>query len=101
MIFGKSSFGHNGEKAISAFFSEGAGADLREELSAGAVGDLINFEGNANAFRQLTHQFNGRRKGRLCNDLFPLASIVKYPYESRLWCKPNRFGFSVRSETLL
>ena len=22
-----------------------------------------------------------------------LASIVKYPYESRLLCKPNKFGF--------
>ncbi len=56
-------FGHSGEKAISTFFSEGKGVRLKEkqpngeQLSPMEWEDLIHFEGNANAFRILTHQF--------------------------------------------
>ena len=36
---------------------------LKKELSPMEWDDLTHFEGNANAFRILTHQFEGRRKG--------------------------------------
>ena len=83
---GNPPFGHSGEKAIATYFSEGAGAHLREWR------DLITFEGNANAFRVLTHQFKGRRAGGFAMTYSTLASIVKYPYESSLATK-GKFGF--------
>jgi len=90
---GNPPFGHSGEKAISAFFSEGPGSALKSELTEEQWSDLINFEGNANSFRQLTHQFNGRRPGGFAMTYSMLASIVKYPYESLVALKPNKFGF--------
>ena len=89
---GNPPFGHSGEKAISTFFSEGAGCDLRSQLTPEQWADLTHFEGNANAFRLLTHQFNGRRQGGFAMTYSTLASIVKYPFESRLATK-NKFGF--------
>lgn len=90
---GNPPFGHSGEKAISTFFSEGAGAGLRGRLSSEQWADLTSFEGNANAFRLLTHTFNGRRKGGFAMTYSTLASIVKYPYESVLSGERNKFGF--------
>ncbi|MDE6134292.1 MAG: dNTP triphosphohydrolase, partial [Muribaculaceae bacterium] len=72
--------------------SEGAGSALRPKLSEKEWSDLINFEGNANAFRLLTHQFKGRRKGGFAMTYSTLASIVKYPFESTLATK-GKFGF--------
>lgn len=89
---GNPPFGHSGEKAISTFFSEGAGRTLQSELTPAQWTDLTHFEGNANAFRVLTHQFKGRRKGGFAMTYSTLASIVKYPFESRLATK-NKFGF--------
>jgi len=89
---GNPPFGHSGEKAISTFFSEGAGNRLREQLSEAEWRDLITFEGNANAFRVLTHQFKGRRAGGFAMTYSTLASIVKYPFESALATK-GKFGF--------
>lgn len=90
---GNPPFGHSGEKAIATFFSEGAGADLRDELTGEQWADLIHFEGNANSFRQLTHQFRGRRDGGFAMTYSMLASIVKYPYESTLAGDAGKFGF--------
>lgn len=90
---GNPPFGHSGEKAISTFFSEGAGSILEKELTASQWNDLIHFEGNANAFRLLTHRFNGRRPGGFAMTYSTLASIVKYPYESSLAADANKFGF--------
>jgi dGTPase len=90
---GNPPFGHSGEKAISTFFSEGDGADLRAELTDSQWADLVHFEGNANAFRLLTHQFNGRRRGGFAMTYSMLASIVKYPYSSTLAGEKNKFGF--------
>ena len=90
---GNPPFGHSGEKAIQAYFSEGAGQVLRSRLSEAEWNDLINFEGNANAFRLLTHQFNGRRQGGFAMTYSTLASIVKYPFESSLAGNHGKFGF--------
>ena len=79
---GNPPFGHSGEKGIQTFFSEGAGAQLKPMLPSGVWQDLIHFEGNANAFRILTHRFSGRREGGFAMTYSTLASIVKYPYPS-------------------
>ena len=60
---GNPPFGHSGEKAIATYFSEGKGQIFRENMTLRQWEDLVHFEGNANAFRLLTHKFNGRREG--------------------------------------
>ena len=95
---GNPPFGHSGEKAISTFFSEGKGAQLQEKLSPMEWNDLTHFEGNANAFRLLTHQFEGRRKGGFVLTYSTLASIVKYPFSSSLAGNKSKFGFFTTEE---
>ena len=90
---GNPPFGHSGEKAISTYFSEGKGQALQSQLSPMEWEDLTHFEGNANAFRLLTHQFLGRRKGGFVMTYTTLASIVKYPYPSICAGKKSKFGF--------
>lgn len=90
---GNPPFGHSGEKTISAFFREGAGRSLEGALTKNEWLDLVNFEGNANAFRVLTHQFNGRRPGGFAMTYSMLASVVKYPYDSTHAAKSGKFGF--------
>lgn len=90
---GNPPFGHSGERAISAYFSEGKGGSLRNLLSDEEWNDIIHFEGNANAFRLLTHQFNGRRRGGFALTYATLASIVKYPYSSFYAGGKPKFGF--------
>lgn len=89
---GNPPFGHSGEDAIKAFFTNGEGRSLRTEVSEAEWKDLTLFDGNANAFRILSHQFKGRRVGGFALTYTMLASIVKYPYESTLATKP-KFGF--------
>lgn len=80
---GNPPFGHSGEKAISLFFKEGEGQKYRALIDDEAVWrDMIDFEGNANALRLLTHQFAGRRQGGFGLTLTTVAAIVKYPYAS-------------------
>ena len=82
-----------GERAISAYFTEGKGSALRSQLTEEEWNDIIHFEGNANAFRLLTHQFNGRRRGGFALTYSTLASIVKYPYSSYYAGGKSKFGF--------
>ena len=90
---GNPPFGHSGEKAIQTFFTEGKGRYLQQKVSASFWDDITHFEGNANAFRLLTHQFQGRRPGGFVMTYSTLASIVKYPYSSSLAGKKGKFGF--------
>lgn len=90
---GNPPFGHSGEKAISSFFSEGEGAGLKSLFTSDEWNDLIHFEGNANSFRQLVHQFAGRRPGGFAMTYSMLASIVKYPYSSTHVNEKGKFGF--------
>ena len=89
---GNPPFGHSGENAISQFFLKGAGQSLKSELSAGQWADFTQFDGNANAFRILSHQLNGRRPGGFSLTYTMMATIIKYPHESELTNKP-KFGF--------
>ena len=95
---GNPPFGHSGEKAIGTYFSEGKGLALKPLLSEAEWEDLTHFEGNANAFRLLTHQFEGRRPGGFVMTYSTLASIVKYPFSSRLAGKKQKFGFFLSEE---
>ena len=90
---GNPPFGHSGEKAIQTFFTEGKGQSMKEKVSPTFWDDITHFEGNANAFRLLTHQFKGRRPGGFVMTYSTLASIVKYPHSSSLAGKKGKFGF--------
>ena len=95
---GNPPFGHSGEKAIQTFFTEGAGKKLQGDVSAAFWNDIARFEGNANAFRLLTHRFNGRREGGFVMTYTTLASIVKYPFSSSWAGKKGKFGFFASEE---
>lgn len=95
---GNPPFGHSGEKAIQAFFKEGPGSRLEAEVSPGYWDDITHFEGNANAFRLLTHRFKGRREGGFVMTYSTLAGIVKYPCSSTAAGKKAKFGFFVSEQ---
>lgn len=90
---GNPPFGHSGEKTISAYFSEGPGQELQRRLTERQWADLIHFEGNANSFRLLTHQFKGRRNGGMAMTYSTLAAVVKYPHTSLHAGTKGKFGF--------
>lgn len=98
---GNPPFGHSGEKAIATFFSEGGGLWLHD-FQCPAMGDrlterqwqdITHFEGNANAFRLLTHHFHGRRRGGFVMTYSTLASVVKYPFASTMAGSRQKFGY--------
>ncbi len=90
---GNPPFGHSGEDTISSFFYDGPGKALQNMMQPEQWSDLIAFEGNANAFRQLTHQFTGRRAGGFSLTSATLATLLKYPYPS--FNKGNRKKYNV------
>ena len=79
---GNPPFGHSGEDTISSYFNDWKGKELKDKVLPEQWSDLIAFEGNANAFRQLTHQFTGRRAGGFSLTSATLATLLKYPYPS-------------------
>ncbi|MET0244885.1 MAG: deoxyguanosinetriphosphate triphosphohydrolase [Flavitalea sp.] len=82
---GNPPFGHSGEDAIRVFFRELEGDAKKrftETLSENQQRDLLYFEGNANAFRTLTHHFNENAPGGFRLTYATLASIIKYPSDS-------------------
>lgn len=90
---GNPPFGHSGEKAMQTFFTEGDGKQLKSMVSSQFWDDITHFEGNANAFRLLTHRFFGRRQGGFVMTYSMLASIVKYPFSSSWTGRHGKFGF--------
>ncbi len=79
---GNPPFGHTGEVAISEYFQ-----NLSEPLRSKVIGsisenewlELCYFEGNANGFRILTHNFNNNTGGEFKLTFSTLAAMVKYP----------------------
>ncbi len=92
---GNPPFGHSGEKAISHYFSSGNGREMLSSLTEQQRSDLINFDGNANTFRLLTHTFAGRREGGFALTFPTVASIIKYPRRS---IGVKKFGFFQQDE---
>lgn len=90
---GNPPFGHSGERAIISYFSEGSGMRFKESLSPQVWADITHYDGNANAFRLLSHQFQGRREGGFALTYSTLASIIKYPYSSLEAVQKPKFGF--------
>ncbi len=82
---GNPPFGHSGEDAIRVYFRELEGemkSRFQENLTPNQQRDLLFFEGNANAFRTLTHHFNENTPGGFRLTYATLASIIKYPSDS-------------------
>jgi len=90
---GNPPFGHSGESAVADFFRKGKGMKYEKEMTPEEWNDFIYFEGNANALRVLTHQFNGKRPGGFTLTYSTIASFVKYPYESSLSGVKQKFVF--------
>lgn len=90
---GNPPFGHSGERTIATYFSEGKGMGIKSLLKPEEWDDFVNFDGNANSFRLLSHRFRGRREGGLAMTYSTLAAIVKYPYTSSTTPKKGKFGF--------
>ena len=82
---GNPPFGHSGEDAIRTFFRDLEG-DAKKKfetfLTPNQQRDFLFFEGNANAFRTLTHHFNEDAPGGFKLTYATLASIIKYPTDS-------------------
>lgn len=93
---GNPAFGHSGEDAIASYFEKNE-SDLKQKFSEKEWADLVNFEGNANAIRVLTHQQNGKDEGGTQLTFSTLASIAKYPCEAVAKSKGilhrKKFGF--------
>lgn len=78
---GNPAFGHSGEDAIASFFEKNE-SELKPKFTEKEWADLVNFEGNANAIRILTHKQTGKDEGGTQLTYTTLASIAKYPCEA-------------------
>ncbi len=82
---GNPPFGHSGEDAIRTYFTELEGdlkKKIHESLTPNQLKDFELFEGNSNALRILTNNFNENEEGGYKLTYTTLASIVKYPCAS-------------------
>jgi dGTPase len=79
---GNPPFGHAGEDAMRAWFASHSAylAGLNPDQRA----DLLNYEGNAQGFRILTHLQNPTNPGGLQLTCAVLATFAKYPRRSHL-----------------
>ncbi len=98
---GNPAFGHSGEDAIASYFEKNQ--DLKQLFNEKEWADLVNFEGNANAIRVLTHQQIGKDEGGIQLTHSTLASIAKYPCEAIAKKKGQinrkKFGFFQSEKT--
>ena len=82
---GNPPFGHSGEDAIRSFF-EGLEGEMKERVNTSLtpeqLADFTHFEGNSNALRILTHNFDEPEPGGYRLTYTTLASLVKYPSAS-------------------
>ena len=78
---GNPPFGHSGEKAIGEFFKTGKGLGFKDQLTEKEYQDLCDFEGNANGFKILTENRQGR-EGGIRLSYATLGAFMKYPKES-------------------
>ena len=78
---GNPAFGHSGEDAIASYFEKNEN-DLKPKFSDKEWADLVNFEGNANAVRVLSHQQQGKDLGGVQLTFSTLSAIAKYPCEA-------------------
>ncbi|WP_313215632.1 dGTP triphosphohydrolase [Soonwooa sp.] len=99
---GNPAFGHSGEDAIASYFEQNE-KDLKPLFNEKEWADLVNFEGNANAVRVLTHQQQGKDEGGTQLTFSTLASIAKYPCEAIAKQKGiihrKKFGFFQNSKS--
>lgn len=80
---GNPPFGHFGEEAIRAFFSERPiGQAICRQLSDIEKADLLNFEGNAQGFRVVSKLQNPETIGGMCLTYATLGASSKYPCTS-------------------
>ena len=82
---GNPPFGHSGEDAIRTYFKELQGETktmIHDALTDNQLKDMERFEGNSNALRILTNNFNEADLGGNKLTYATLASIVKYPCSS-------------------
>ncbi len=82
---GNPPFGHSGEDAIRTYFKGLEGETrsiIHNSLSPNQLKDFEYFEGNSNALRVLTHNFNEPEPGGYRLTYTTLASLVKYPCAS-------------------
>ncbi|MBR6036643.1 MAG: dNTP triphosphohydrolase [Bacteroidaceae bacterium] len=96
---GNPPFGHSGERAIASYFLEDQGIQYKNQLTPEQWADITHFDGNANAFRLLTHQFKGRRAGGFVLTYSTLSSIVKYPYPATEALK-QKFGYFTQEKEI-
>lgn len=93
---GNPAFGHSGEDAIASYFQRNE-EGFSSKFSAKEWSDFVNFEGNANAIRVLTHRQTGKDTGGTQLTYSTLAAIAKYPCEAvaKMKGRVNRkkFGF--------
>ncbi|MFC6098369.1 dGTP triphosphohydrolase [Flavobacterium qiangtangense] len=95
---GNPAFGHSGEDAIASYFIKNKDSLKKFFVEQDEKWkDLVNFEGNANAIRVLTHQQNGKSEGGIKLTYSTLAAIAKYPCESiakdENFTHRKKFGF--------
>lgn len=99
---GNPAFGHSGEDAIASYFEQNE-TSIKSLFNEKEWADLVNFEGNANAIRVLTHQQQGKDEGGLQLTYSTLASIAKYPCEAIARKKTiihrKKFGFFQNSKS--
>ncbi|QOR74174.1 dNTP triphosphohydrolase [Cruoricaptor ignavus] len=100
---GNPAFGHSGEDAIASYFERNE-SSLKKFFHENEWADLINFEGNANAFRVLTQQQIGKDSGGMQLTFSTLSAIAKYPCEAIAKKKGaihrKKFGFFQNEKAL-